>query len=595
MKEACHEDCASCPLMELCKPSMKINYQCPFAMCPLYGQEHKPIDHPPCRIRNFTWHYDYDEVEKLINRILSLRAKEAERLRLPPLIPIAPLEEWDRYHQCLKEFEAIIVRFDELMGKGLLDHVMTKDVHDILDFDGMILLSSIMRDDMLIKDEIYRLFMDVARRGGFNAVIGWDAPVYIDIPLYNSWINMLKGLELTYKLREIGIPIIGLAKGNNANQIAFSISKLIEMGISNIALHASEYLIQARIDAQARNILYTYANELRKRNVKSLLAIGAAKPTSITLIKRIFTEIPQLSIAGLSWYLDAKKDRIYIDKREIKLIDKLVDCPCPSCREADPIDIYEDDLLKAKHNLNYIRAMLTSTPTPEPEIHDLVLKRGKAIVVSDIHAWTPESLLAECMDLLKIEKPKYIIFLGDTFDLANGNPTLRETSIFFGTLRQLKSHVYAIEGCSDSKEYLISALDKLIINYEKPLRYYVKDLGREMIMRENFTDLYKFYRFAKEKMIIKLRDDTKILLEHGHQYLKRTGIDITSILERKRREYNVDWLIVGHLHKAFIDQEKHVASPGCWQTPPQHLQGLVTRKDIGKTIIIESTGEIQLH
>ena len=534
-------------------------------------------------------------MNKLIEHVLALKAEETETLSLPPLIPIAPLDEWNRYHRCLRNFEAIIVRFDELMSRGLIEHVANRGIHELLDFNGVILLSSIMSDDMLIRSDVYKLFVDIARRGGFNAVIGWDVPVYIDMPLYNSWINLLKGLELTYKLREIGIPIIGLAKGNNASQIAFSISKLIEMGISNIALHASEYLAQARIDAQARNILYTYANELRKRNVKSLLVIGAAKPTSITLIKRIFAEIPQLSIAGLSWYLDAKKDRIYIDKREMRLIDKLADCPCPSCREADPIDIYEDDLIKAKHNLNYINSMLIETQPPEPEIHDLVLKKGKAMVISDIHAWTPESLLTECMDLLKIEKPKYIIFLGDTFDLANGNPTLRETSIFFGTLRLIKSYVYAIEGCSDSKQHLISALDRLIINYEKPLRYHVKDLGREMIMRENFTDLYKFYRFAKEKMIIKLRDNTKILLEHGHQYLRRTGIDITSTLERKRREYNVDWLIVGHLHKAFIDQEKHVASPGCWQTPPQHLQGLVTRKDIGKTIIIEATGEIQLY
>lgn len=186
MREACHEDCASCPLMELCKPSMKVKYQCPFVMCPLQGEEHKPMEHPLCKIRDFAWNYEHGEVNKLIEHVLALKAEETETLSLPPLIPIAPLDEWNRYHRCLRNFEAIIVRFDELMSRGLIEHVANRGIHELLDFNGVILLSSIMSDDMLIRSDVYKLFVDIARRGGFNAVIGWDVPVYIDMPLYNS-------------------------------------------------------------------------------------------------------------------------------------------------------------------------------------------------------------------------------------------------------------------------------------------------------------------------------------------------------------------------------------------------------------------------
>ncbi|MFQ5906577.1 MAG: hypothetical protein ACE5JA_08390, partial [bacterium] len=59
-----------------------------------------------------------------------------------------------------------------------------------------------------------------------DAVIGWDTSVYLDMPLFDSWINLLKGLEMTYELCRRDVPVLGLAKGNVPSQISFSVQAL---------------------------------------------------------------------------------------------------------------------------------------------------------------------------------------------------------------------------------------------------------------------------------------------------------------------------------------------------------------------------------
>jgi len=542
-----------------------------------------------------SWICDEEEAKKLLDFVLHTKIVNAKSVELPPVVPIVPLHDVDT--PCWANFDAVIVEFQELMKGGILDKVLDEGIHTYLNYDGFVVLSSIMHDDLLIQNEIFDLFIKTAQRAGFDAVLGWDAPVYVDLPLYHSWVNILKGLELTYKLHNLGKPVIALLKGNTERQISFSFEALMSMGVKNLALHASEYLVQFKVDPYARNVLYWYGNEARRRRIKNLLILGALRPTTFMFIKKAFVGVEKLSIAGLSWYLDAKKFILYAHKCERRFVDKFFDCRCEACSSLeDPIQLLDALKFRAWHNLNYMVKMIADIPVSEGEIYDLILKRGKAIIASDIHAWTPESLMSDFLDFLMEEEPRYIILLGDIFDLVKGRPSLYSLPAFFNTLRKLKAIVVAVKGCSEDDEGVLRAMDSLVLAAVKtPLRYKMKKTGEDLMLRDGFLDFYRFYRFAKDRLLIKLPNGEKLLAEHGHKYLDKYRENTLNILEEQLKSSGVDWLIVGHLHKAFLDEEKHIASPGCWQYPPEHLKGIVGKEDLRKAIIINEKGKMELY
>ncbi|RLI12510.1 hypothetical protein DRO33_02555 [Candidatus Bathyarchaeota archaeon] len=87
------------------------------------------------------------------------------------------------------------------------------DPHAELGFDGQILLSAVMPDEMLEDPSTFRGFVEAARRG-FDAVVGWDAPVEVDIPEEESWRILVACLELTARLAlELDAPVVPLSKG----------------------------------------------------------------------------------------------------------------------------------------------------------------------------------------------------------------------------------------------------------------------------------------------------------------------------------------------------------------------------------------------
>lgn len=121
----------------------------------------------------------------------------------------------------------------------------------------------------------------------------------------------------------------------------------------------------------------------------------------------------------------------------------------------------------------------------------------------------------------------------------------------------------------------------------------------EYPLRGIILDFYRFYRSAKDNLTIKLlATDSQIIVEHGHKIIEnpKTKVKtIQSILKTHLSNTETDWLIVGHIHRAFIDHEGGIASPGCWQLPPSYLSRVVTREDIRRAIIIEKNGDITLY
>ncbi|MCS7364578.1 MAG: hypothetical protein NDF54_03980 [archaeon GB-1867-035] len=53
---------------------------------------------------------------------------------------------------------------------------------------------------------------------------------------------------------------------------------------------------------------------------------------------------------------------------------------------------------------------------------------------------------------------------------------------------------------------------------------------------------------------------------------------VIKTLRQYKSTIEADWLIIGHIHRAFIDHENGIASTGCWQLPPTHLLGTISKK-----------------
>lgn len=291
-----------------------------------------------------------------------------------------------------------------------------------------------MPDKLVVSGDVWDLFFHTALIGGFDAVIGWDVPVYFDMPLHVSWVNLVKGLELTYWLHRLDLPVIALIKGNTPNQVKFSLDILQCMGFKNYALHASEYLIRLKFDSYARNVLYKIAGEVDDW-VESLFVIGALKPESLRLICDVFMGIENLSFGGFSYFLDAKDFRLYLDEGVIDVSSRFLDCGCPICSRFNSKGLIENVNLRAAHNLYQLKSMLSGGFMYQGEIYDLIVSEGETtLLISNVHGWTIESRFDEFINFIYKISPTHLVLLGDIFDFKYGALSISQLESFFNLL-----------------------------------------------------------------------------------------------------------------------------------------------------------------
>jgi len=454
-----------------------------------------------------------------------------------------------------------------------------------------------MPDDLITQEAVFYFFLDLVDRLKFDAAIAWDSPVYVDIPLYDSWVNLLMGLRLTHEPAEWGMPVYGLAKGNVESQIKFSVEILARIGIDSMALHASEYMVSFKDDSTVRQVVYSFFNHFAE-SAKSVLIVGALSPKWLSFMKSDFPKEPRLSVAGLSWFLDTERGLIYSDRRRVDTTGKYVACKCATCSEVKPKDLMHDLGARARHNLSYLINNVDNPSTTPIQLlaSDLLLKADeKALLVSDIHIWTDRELLDNFLAFLREEKPTHIVFLGDVLDLK-GRPDLHRTRAFFTALRELGSLVFVVKGCSDSdQDDFPSVMDKLALAQRvKPTLWLKED---DPLSAQTYLDLYRFYRSAKEQLVMKLANGSFVIAEHGHEVIGDISSPLKAIvgqMEDTRRRAHARWLIVGHLHRPFIDEEKRVASAGCWALDNEHKTLGTKREDLMTYIVVHGNGGVEL-
>jgi len=237
----------------------------------------------------------------------------------------------------------IIVRLAELIMRPnlLLSEVSRKGLHDHLGFDGRIVLSTIMPDELI--DELQpKDYLGFVRDLRPDATMVPDNYTYMDDPLYLSWSQTIRLVRNALSFLELDIPAIGLIKGATSEQVGWSTKQLVSMGYATFALPARELSRSELLD----NVLAPALLAFEECQVSPRLMIyGRSYPVK---------GLKRASYANLSWFLGAKSGTYFKGGFQHDITDpdiRFERCGCDSCKGRMAQDLIGDTRAIALHNL----------------------------------------------------------------------------------------------------------------------------------------------------------------------------------------------------------------------------------------------------
>ena len=190
--------------------------------------------------------------EKVICLLNSARHQELELCKTRFLAPVIKLGETKTYapwfeSHCL----AVTIKAQDIVNssgrsfKPLFGQIKSAGgIHSYLNFQGNIILSSIMKDKT-IRNFTPEMYADLIRTLKPNYYITPDGETYFGEKNLSAY-EIKRMIEETYFL--LGActksKAIGLVKGCNMMQIEWHADKLKSMGISTLAFHAGDFICQ---------------------------------------------------------------------------------------------------------------------------------------------------------------------------------------------------------------------------------------------------------------------------------------------------------------------------------------------------------------
>lgn len=269
-------------------------------------------------------------------------------LDLPGFTPIIKLGDEATWFWDSVPHDVLIARLGEALGdEGLLKKVKAKGIHDFLNFQGKVILSTIMPDEMLdrLSKEKYVELLDAIR---LDAAMILDCYTYIDDPLVVSWQQLFKSVgAVAYLADHTDIPLIGLVKGANTEQLSWCLEYLFEMNFHTLVLPRRELVRAGDVGKRLFGYVLTKIRELGYE-LLNLLIYG--KP-----FLRDFIDDRKIHFASLSWYLRAEAGIVYVgDEVESLENNILYECDCEFCRGRKWNELITDVRSMALHNLAQI-------------------------------------------------------------------------------------------------------------------------------------------------------------------------------------------------------------------------------------------------
>ncbi|MEM2087115.1 MAG: hypothetical protein QXF52_00410 [Thermoproteota archaeon] len=301
--EECRKNCSKCDLYQLCGGCRRGD-DCLVNLCISKGLKIRGItlDCEKCSyasvcIESGSYSPPKPSLEEL-NFILEAWSIKPPAIELPRFIPEMSLDEPRKLRWRKLGIEAIIITLEELESETI-EAAKRKGIHNMLDFDGTVLLSTIMPDEYLT-EETFNMTIKLIKEAGFDGVIGWDMPVYIDSPKITSLTNLVSATLHTVKYIREGIPTIPLLKGGDPREIETHAKWLKQLGFSRVAIHATEYVLEhEELRERAQDLYAKVLSELLKKRFKPLI-IGVMSPRSFPPL--LYRECHEASFAGMTGF-----------------------------------------------------------------------------------------------------------------------------------------------------------------------------------------------------------------------------------------------------------------------------------------------------
>ena len=270
------------------------------------------------------------------------RLKITNRIELPRFVPVVRLTDERSWFWHDLSLPWIVVRLAELVKNAdLLKGVSSRGLHDFLGFDGKILLSTVMEDELLDEltpDDYIGMINDIRP----DATMTPDSYTYQDDPLCLSWEQTLKQAAFSSAFSELDIPVVGLVKGVIWKQIAWSAGKAMELGCDSLVIPSRELAKLGLLDGMISAVMSVIRKD---KEDAQLLLYGLSYPRRGK---------GKFFCSGLSWFIGAKKGYYYKGQKSFPVIDASIGsegCRCADCRGRVAPQLKDDIRSLALHNL----------------------------------------------------------------------------------------------------------------------------------------------------------------------------------------------------------------------------------------------------
>jgi hypothetical protein len=186
----CGRNCLNCRLLQTYCPGC-ITRVCLIGKCKRCIS-HVGITDPKsfCRLREYCSSPNVIPADYIIQTMPKLKAQT--KVKFQRFIPVISLTDKRSWFWDDLPLPWIVVRLADLVkDKALMQRVISRGLHDFLGFDGKILLSTVMEDELL--DELtLGDFLGMISEIRPNATMTPDSYTYLDGPLCLSWQQTLK-------------------------------------------------------------------------------------------------------------------------------------------------------------------------------------------------------------------------------------------------------------------------------------------------------------------------------------------------------------------------------------------------------------------
>jgi len=269
--------------------------------------------------------------------------KAQSDVSLPKFVPVVSLADERTWFWRDVQQPWIIVRMAELIkNKSLAWKIAAQGLHDFLGFEGKILLSTVMEDELLDKLTLED-YINVITAARPDATMTPDVYTYLDDPLCLSWQQTIKSGDLARAFLGLDVPVVGLIKGAIGKQVAWSTQNIVAIGYQAAALPCRELARLDLLDGMLMGVIGILRKRLRDPHV---LMYGLSYP--LGKYKR------ELSYSGFSWFINARRGFYQKQGNVCFLTDTSVrfeKCDCVACKGRVALDLRDDTKALALHNL----------------------------------------------------------------------------------------------------------------------------------------------------------------------------------------------------------------------------------------------------